>query len=124
MSTTEMSLPPTNEQGLDISSTPREEMNLFPLDTFAYEFPGREISPQADVRGDDGPEEELIGKFAGLVAEPLLRHESAGPATEKFEHMQRVFRQTGGPMLRVGFVVPIGREGDCTHHRIDDRKDR
>jgi len=31
------------DQGLEICSTPREEMNLFPLDTFAYEFPGREI---------------------------------------------------------------------------------
>jgi len=32
-----------NQQCLDIQSTPREEMNLFPLDTFAYEFPGSEI---------------------------------------------------------------------------------
>ncbi len=39
--TTELS--PPNQQGLDIRSTPREEMRLFPLDTFAYEFPGREI---------------------------------------------------------------------------------
>jgi 7-cyano-7-deazaguanine reductase len=28
---------------MNIQSTPREEMNLFPLETFAYEFPGREI---------------------------------------------------------------------------------
>ena len=34
---------PVNQQGLDVRSTPREEMKLFPLDTFAYEFPGREI---------------------------------------------------------------------------------
>jgi 7-cyano-7-deazaguanine reductase len=34
---------PVNEQGLEIRPTPREEMNLFPLDTFAYEFPGKEI---------------------------------------------------------------------------------
>src|SRR5215472_17223744 len=34
---------PVNEQGLEIRPTPRAEMNLFPLDTFAYEFPGREI---------------------------------------------------------------------------------
>ena len=34
---------PINQQGLDVRSTPRAEMNLFPLDTFAYEFPGREI---------------------------------------------------------------------------------
>lgn len=32
-----------NQQGLDIRPTPREEMDLFPLDTFLYEFPGREI---------------------------------------------------------------------------------
>jgi 7-cyano-7-deazaguanine reductase len=34
---------PENQQGLDIQSTPRGEMGLFPLDTFAYEFPGSEI---------------------------------------------------------------------------------
>lgn len=33
----------SNKQGLDIRSTPREEMELFPLDTFEYEYPGREI---------------------------------------------------------------------------------
>lgn len=38
-----LNLPPTNQQNLDIRPTPREEMNLFPLDTFAYEFVGREI---------------------------------------------------------------------------------
>jgi len=32
-----------NEQGLDIRPTPRKEMGLFPLETFPYEFPGREI---------------------------------------------------------------------------------
>lgn len=37
------SLTPPNQQCLDIRSTPRAEMNLYPLDTFAYEFPGREI---------------------------------------------------------------------------------
>jgi 7-cyano-7-deazaguanine reductase len=34
---------PINQQGLEVRSTPREEMNLSPLDTFAYEFPGRDI---------------------------------------------------------------------------------
>lgn len=34
---------PTNQQNHPIKSTPREEMNLFPLDTFAYEYVGREI---------------------------------------------------------------------------------
>ncbi len=36
-------LPPVNQQGLDIRSTPREEMNLVPIDTFPYEYAGREI---------------------------------------------------------------------------------
>lgn len=36
-------LKPENLQELPIRSTPREEMNLFPLDTFTYEFPGKEI---------------------------------------------------------------------------------
>lgn len=36
-------LPPANQQGLDIRSTPREEMNLFPLDSFKYDYVGREI---------------------------------------------------------------------------------
>ena len=34
---------PENHQGLDIRPTPRNEMGLFSLDTFAYEFPGSEI---------------------------------------------------------------------------------
>ncbi len=36
-------LAPANRQGLDIRSTPRAEMNLYPLDTFPYEYAGREI---------------------------------------------------------------------------------
>ena len=43
MQTTETALPPANRQGLDIRPTPREEMNLYPLDTFPYEYVGREI---------------------------------------------------------------------------------
>lgn len=38
-----MTLPPENLQDLDIRSTPRDEMNLVPLDTFNYEFPRRKI---------------------------------------------------------------------------------
>ena len=33
----------SNKQGLDIRPTPREEMNLFQLDAFPYEFVGKEI---------------------------------------------------------------------------------
>jgi 7-cyano-7-deazaguanine reductase len=39
----EMNLPPVNQQNLDIRSTPREEMNLIQLDTFNYDYAGREI---------------------------------------------------------------------------------
>ena len=42
-------LAPTNLQGLDIRSTPREEMDLFQLDTFAYEFPGKEIKINFEI---------------------------------------------------------------------------
>src|ERR687894_3326997 len=44
MSITNTELPPVNQQGLDIRSTPRAEMNLYPLDTFPYEYAGREIT--------------------------------------------------------------------------------
>jgi len=46
MSTT---LPAPNQQGLDIQSTPRTEMDLFPLDTFPYEFPGKEIRIKFEI---------------------------------------------------------------------------
>ena len=36
-------LQPENLQNLDIKPTRREEMNLYKLDTFAYEFVGKEI---------------------------------------------------------------------------------
>ncbi len=38
-----MELQPENLQNLPIESTPRSAMGLYPLDTFAYEFPGKEI---------------------------------------------------------------------------------
>ena len=43
MATTEAGPPPANQQGLDIRPTPRAEMNLYPLDTFPYDYAGREI---------------------------------------------------------------------------------
>jgi 7-cyano-7-deazaguanine reductase len=36
-------LQPENIQNLDIKPTPRAEMGLYPLDTFAYEFAGKRI---------------------------------------------------------------------------------
>jgi 7-cyano-7-deazaguanine reductase len=38
-----MELGAVNQQELDIKPTPREEMGLFPLDTFDYEYKGRKI---------------------------------------------------------------------------------
>ena len=40
---------PTNKQGLDIRETTRAEMTLFPLDTFKYEFPGKEIWVEFEI---------------------------------------------------------------------------
>src|SRR6187200_350020 len=34
---------------MDIQSTPRAEMNLFPLETFAYEFPGNDIKINFEI---------------------------------------------------------------------------
>src|SRR5258708_10080585 len=42
-------LSPANQQGLDNQSTPRAEMNLYALDTFAYEFPGRAIKIRFEI---------------------------------------------------------------------------
>ena len=39
----QVNLSPVNQQNLDIRSTPREEMTLYPLDTFKYDYVGREI---------------------------------------------------------------------------------
>jgi len=44
MSVTEAAISPVNQQNLEIRPTPRAEMNLYPLDTFPYEFAGREIT--------------------------------------------------------------------------------
>ena len=49
MPTTEAPLPPVNQQNLEIQPTPRTEMDLYPLDTFAYEFPGREIRIKFEI---------------------------------------------------------------------------
>jgi 7-cyano-7-deazaguanine reductase len=38
-----------SQQGLEIQSTPRAEMNLFPLDTFLYEFRGSEIKINFEI---------------------------------------------------------------------------
>ena len=39
----DVKLPAENIQNLPITPTPRDKMDLYPLDTFAYEFVGNEI---------------------------------------------------------------------------------
>ena len=65
-------LSPPNQQGLDIQSTPREEMDLYPLDTFAYEFPGREIKIRFDI-----PEFTCICPFSDFPDFATIRLEYA-----------------------------------------------
>lgn len=38
-----------NKQQLEVRPTSRSEMNLFPLDSFAYEFPGKEIWVEFEI---------------------------------------------------------------------------
>lgn len=45
----ERDLPPTNLQELDIRSTRREEMDLYPLDTFEYEYKGSEVWVEFEI---------------------------------------------------------------------------
>ena len=58
----------TNNQQLDIRPTPREEMNLFPLDTFTYEFVGREIWIEFDM-----PEFTAICPFSDFPDFAVIR---------------------------------------------------
>jgi 7-cyano-7-deazaguanine reductase len=45
----EVNVPPANQQQLDIRSTPRAEMELTPLDTFEYEYAGKEIWVEFEI---------------------------------------------------------------------------
>ena len=68
MSTTETAPPPVNQQGLDIRPTPREEMKLYPLDTFPYEYVGREIRISFEI-----PEFTAICPFSDFPDFATLR---------------------------------------------------
>jgi len=61
---------PINQQELKIESTPRAEMNLFPLDTFAYEFPGKEIKINFEI-----PEFTAICPFSDFPDFAIIRIE-------------------------------------------------
>ena len=61
---------PVNQQGLDIRPTPRAEMSLYPLDTFPYEYAGREIRIQFEM-----PEFTAICPFSDFPDFAVLRLE-------------------------------------------------
>lgn len=61
-------LPLENQQNLDIRSTPREEMKLFPLDTFRYEYVGREIWIEFEI-----PEFTAICPFSDFPDFAIIR---------------------------------------------------
>lgn len=59
-----------NDQGLNIRSTPREQMDLHPLDTFPYEFPGNEIWVEFEM-----PEFTAICPFSDFPDFAVIRLE-------------------------------------------------
>lgn len=61
-------LPTENLQGLDIRSTPREEMDLNTLDTFAYEYAGHEIWIEFEI-----PEFTAICPFSDFPDFAIIR---------------------------------------------------
>ena len=64
----QVKLQPENLQNLDIKPTPREEMGLYPLDTFAYEFVGKEIWVEFDM-----PEFTAICPFSDFPDFAIIR---------------------------------------------------
>ncbi|HEX8138303.1 MAG TPA: preQ(1) synthase [Pyrinomonadaceae bacterium] len=70
MAIAQTTLPPANRQGLDIRSTPREEMRLYPLDTFPYEYVGREIRINFEI-----PEFTAICPFSDFPDFAVIRIE-------------------------------------------------
>jgi 7-cyano-7-deazaguanine reductase len=59
-----------SQQCLDIQSTPRAEMSLFPLETFAYEFVGSEIKINFEI-----PEFTAICPFSDFPDFAIIRIE-------------------------------------------------
>lgn len=64
----DLELSPTNLQQLDIRSTPREEMDLFALDTFEYEYSGKEIWIEFEI-----PEFTAICPFSDFPDFAVIR---------------------------------------------------
>jgi len=64
----QITLPPVNQQNLDIRSTPRGEMTLYPLDTFRYDYVGREIWVEFEM-----PEFTAICPFSDFPDFAIIR---------------------------------------------------
>jgi 7-cyano-7-deazaguanine reductase len=64
----QVKLQPENLQQLDIRPTPRDEMGLFPLDTFTYEFVGRDIWIEFEI-----PEFTAICPFSDFPDFAVIR---------------------------------------------------
>jgi len=60
--------PGINNQQLDVRPTPRSEMELFPLDTFGYEFQGKEIWVEFEM-----PEFTAICPFSDFPDFAIIR---------------------------------------------------
>lgn len=58
----------SNQQGLDIRPTPREEMGLYPIDSFPYEYVGREIWVEFEI-----PEFTAICPFSDFPDFAIIR---------------------------------------------------
>ena len=59
---------PTNQQNLDIRPTPPAEMNLYPLDTFQYDYVGRKIWVEFEM-----PEFTAICPFSDFPDFAIIR---------------------------------------------------
>jgi 7-cyano-7-deazaguanine reductase len=64
----EVTVPAANQQQLDIRPTPREEMELTPLDTFEYEYAGKEIWVEFEM-----PEFTAICPFSDFPDFAIIR---------------------------------------------------
>ena len=68
MTTAAKILPPVNQQNLEIRPTPRGKMQLYPLDTFPYEYSGHEIWVEFEM-----PEFTAICPFSDFPDFAVLR---------------------------------------------------
>ena len=63
-----VNLPPVNQQNLNIRSTPREEMSLYELDSFQYDYAGRDIWVEFEI-----PEFTAICPFSEFPDFAIIR---------------------------------------------------